>query len=98
MKIDRDRLKEAGASAAKAGHRIGEKTVHEVKKAWDTEMGRTAINGAAAGAVIASVVPFVTIGTGLLIGGAISVLAKNVRSGQSASVESSLQQIATGQI
>lgn len=82
MKIDRDRLKEAGASAAKVGQKIGEKTVDGVKKAWETEIGRTAITGAAAGAAIAAVVPFVTLGAGFLIGGAISVLAKNVRSGQ----------------
>lgn len=82
MKIDRDKLKEAGASAAKVGQKIGGKTVDGVKKAWETEMGRTAITGAAAGAAIAAVVPFVTVGAGLLIGGAISVLAKNVRSGQ----------------
>ncbi|ANI78127.1 hypothetical protein [Sphingobium sp. EP60837] len=82
MKIDRDTLKEAGANAAKVGQRIGEKTVDGVKKAWETEMGRTAITGAAAGGAIAAVVPFVTVGAGLLIGGAISVLAKNARAGQ----------------
>lgn len=82
MKINRDTLREAGTSAAKVGQKIGEKTVDGVKKAWDTEMGRTAITGAAAGAAIAAVVPFVTVGAGLLIGGAFSVLAKNIRSGQ----------------
>lgn len=78
MKIERDALKEAGTNAAKIGQKIGEKTVDGVKKAWATEMGRTAITGAA----IAAVVPFVTVGAGLLIGGAISVFAKNIKSGQ----------------
>lgn len=82
MKIERDALKEAGTNAAKIGQKIGEKTVDGVKKAWATEMGRTAITGAAAGAAIAAVVPFVTVGAGLLIGGAISVFAKSIKSGQ----------------
>jgi hypothetical protein len=67
-------------AAAGLGVRAGKGAASMGKKIWATDTGKTVITGAAAGAAIATIIPFLAIGTGAIVGGVGSILIKNIRS------------------
>ncbi|CAN5142776.1 hypothetical protein BH10PSE12_BH10PSE12_16540 [soil metagenome] len=78
MKFDKGKLTEAAkasaASAGKVGMQAGKVAFQAGQKVWETDSGKTIMKCGAAGAALAVVVPFVSIGMGFIAAAGAGVL------------------------